>query len=106
MAAERRRLEKELAGAQRSGRRPPLLANADLLASARRQAIAKIRDRQRVAQQETERITTGWLRCRIDEFRPPDSIATGASCPLRDRVPLQVEHLLTNAGRRPASIRA
>ncbi|MBL7507815.1 hypothetical protein INQ20_26255, partial [Escherichia coli] len=34
------------------------LANADFLAKAPDAVIAKIRDRQRVAQQETERITT------------------------------------------------
>ncbi|CNW23010.1 valyl-tRNA synthase valS [Mycobacterium tuberculosis] len=59
VAAERRRLEKELAGAQKElASTAAKLANADFLAKAPDAVIAKIRDRQRVAQQETERITT------------------------------------------------
>jgi valyl-tRNA synthetase len=58
VAAERRRLEKDLATAQKElASTAAKLANADFLAKAPEQVVGKIRDRQRVAQEETERIT-------------------------------------------------
>ena len=58
VAAERRRLEKDLAAAQKElASTASKLGNADFLAKAPEAVVAKIRDRQRVAQQETERIT-------------------------------------------------
>jgi valyl-tRNA synthetase len=57
VAAERRRLEKELAAAQKElASTAAKLANADFLAKAPQDVVGKIRDRQRVAQEETERI--------------------------------------------------
>jgi valyl-tRNA synthetase len=58
VAAERRRLEKDLAAAQKElASTAAKLANADFLAKAPDHVVGKIRDRQRVAQEETERIT-------------------------------------------------
>ena len=58
VAAERRRLEKDLAAAQKElASTAAKLANADFLAKAPEAVVGKIRDRQRVAQEETERIT-------------------------------------------------
>ena len=58
VAAERRRLEKDLAAAQKElGSTAAKLANADFLAKAPETVVAKIRDRRRLAQEETERIT-------------------------------------------------
>ena len=58
VAAERRRLEKDLAAAQKElASTAAKLSNADFLAKAPEQVVGKIRDRQRVAQEETERIT-------------------------------------------------
>jgi valyl-tRNA synthetase len=57
VAAERRRLEKDLAAAQKElASTAAKLGNADFLVKAPEQVVAKIRDRQRVAQEETERI--------------------------------------------------
>jgi valyl-tRNA synthetase len=57
VAAERRRLEKDLAAAQKElASTAAKLANAEFLAKAPEQVVAKIRDRQRVAQEETDRI--------------------------------------------------
>ncbi|HUH68024.1 MAG TPA: valine--tRNA ligase, partial [Mycobacterium sp.] len=57
VAAERRRLEKDLAAAQKElASTAAKLANADFLAKAPDQVVGKIRDRQRVAQEETDRI--------------------------------------------------
>jgi valyl-tRNA synthetase len=57
VAAERRRLEKDLAAAQKElASTAAKLANADFLAKAPEQVVGKIRDRQRVAQEETDRI--------------------------------------------------
>ena len=58
VAAERRRLEKDLAAAQKeSASTTAKLNNAEFLAKAPEAVVGKIRDRQRVAQEETERIT-------------------------------------------------
>jgi valyl-tRNA synthetase len=58
VAAERRRLEKDLAAAQKElASTAAKLANADFLAKAPQDVVGKIRDRQRVAQEETDRIT-------------------------------------------------
>jgi valyl-tRNA synthetase len=58
VAAERRRLEKDLAAAQKElASTAAKLGNADFLAKAPEQVVGKIRDRQRLAQEETERIT-------------------------------------------------
>jgi valyl-tRNA synthetase len=58
VAAERRRLEKDLAAAQKElASTAAKLANADFLAKAPEAVVGKIRDRQRVAQEESERIT-------------------------------------------------
>ena len=58
VAAERRRLEKDLAAAQKElASTTAKLANADFLAKAPQNVVDKIRDRQRVAQEETDRIT-------------------------------------------------
>jgi valyl-tRNA synthetase len=58
VAAERRRLEKDLAAAQKElASTAAKLDNADFLAKAPEAVIGKIRDRQRVAQEETDRIT-------------------------------------------------
>ncbi|OOK80482.1 valyl tRNA synthetase tRNA binding arm family protein [Mycobacterium kansasii] len=58
VAAERRRLEKELAAAQKElAATGAKLANADFLAKAPEAVVDKIRDRQRLAQEETDRIT-------------------------------------------------
>ena len=58
VAAERRRLEKDLAAAQKElASTAAKLANADFLAKAPEHVVAKIRDRQRLAQEETDRIT-------------------------------------------------
>jgi valyl-tRNA synthetase len=57
VAAERRRLEKDLAAAQKElASTAAKLANADFLAKAPEQVVTKIRDRQRLAEEETERI--------------------------------------------------
>ncbi|OBK50208.1 valine--tRNA ligase [Mycobacterium sp. 1081908.1] len=57
VAAERRRLEKDLAAAQKElASTAAKLGNADFLAKAPEQVVAKIRDRQRVAQEESDRI--------------------------------------------------
>jgi valyl-tRNA synthetase len=59
VAAERRRLEKDLAAAQKElASTAAKLANADFLAKAPEHVVGKIRDRQRVAQEEAERINT------------------------------------------------
>ncbi len=59
VAAERRRLEKDLAAAQKElASTAAKLANADFLAKAPEQVVTKIRDRQRLAQEETDRIST------------------------------------------------
>ena len=58
LAAERRRLEKDLAAAQKElASTAAKLDNADFLAKAPEAVVAKIRGRQRVAQEETDRIT-------------------------------------------------
>ncbi len=58
VAAERRRLEKDLAAAQKElASTAAKLDNADFLAKAPEAVVGKIRDRQRVAQEETDRIT-------------------------------------------------
>jgi valyl-tRNA synthetase len=57
VAAERRRLEKDLAAAQKElASTAAKLDNADFLAKAPEQVVTKIRDRQRLAQEETDRI--------------------------------------------------
>ena len=57
VAAERRRLEKDLAAAQKElASTTAKLANEDFLAKAPHNVVGKIRDRQRVAQDETDRI--------------------------------------------------
>jgi len=57
VAAERRRLEKDLATAEKElASTAAKLANADFLAKAPAQVVGKIRDRQRVAQEEVDRI--------------------------------------------------
>jgi len=57
VAAERRRLEKDLAAAHKElASTAAKLGNADFLAKAPEHVVAKIRDRQRVAQEETDRI--------------------------------------------------
>lgn len=58
VAAERRRLEKDLGSAQKDLESSTAkLANADFLAKAPATVVEKIRDRQRVATEEVERIT-------------------------------------------------
>ena len=58
VGAERRRLEKDLAAAQKElASTAAKLANADFLAKAPEAVVGKIRERQRVATEETERIT-------------------------------------------------
>ncbi len=58
VAAERRRLEKDLGSAQKDLESSTAkLANADFLAKAPAAVVEKIRDRQRVATEEVERIT-------------------------------------------------
>lgn len=58
IAAERRRLEKDLAAAQKElASTAAKLSNAEFLGKAPEPVVAKIRDRQRVAQEETDRIT-------------------------------------------------
>jgi valyl-tRNA synthetase len=58
LAAERRRLEKDLAAAQKElASTAAKLDNADFLAKAPEAVVGKIRDRRRVAQEETDRIT-------------------------------------------------
>jgi valyl-tRNA synthetase len=58
VAAERRRLEKDLAAAQKElASTTAKLANADFLAKAPEAVVGKIRDRQRLATDETDRIT-------------------------------------------------
>jgi len=58
VAAERRRLEKDLAAAQKElASTTAKLANADFLAKAPEAVVGKIRDRQRLASDETDRIT-------------------------------------------------
>ncbi|MDI3313974.1 MAG: valine--tRNA ligase [Mycobacterium sp.] len=58
VAAERRRLEKDLASAQKElASTTAKLANADFLDKAPRAVVEKIRDRQRWAREETDRIT-------------------------------------------------
>jgi valyl-tRNA synthetase len=57
VAAERRRLEKDLAAAQKElASTAAKLANADFLVKAPQDVVGKIRDRQRVAQGDTDRI--------------------------------------------------
>ncbi|EUA87381.1 tRNA synthetases class I family protein [Mycobacterium ulcerans str. Harvey] len=59
VAAERRRLEKDLAAAEKElVSAAAKLANADFLAKAPEAVVGKIRDRQRLAQEESDRITT------------------------------------------------
>lgn len=59
VAAERRRLEKDLAAAEKElVSTAAKLANADFLAKAPEAVVGKIRDRQRLAQEESDRITT------------------------------------------------
>ncbi|CNK01181.1 valyl-tRNA synthetase [Mycobacterium tuberculosis] len=58
MAAERRRLEKDLAAAQKElSSTAAKLNNAEFLAKAPEAVVGKIRDRHRLAQEEIERIT-------------------------------------------------
>ena len=58
LAAERRRLEKDLTAAQKElASTAAKLGNADFLAKAPEQVVDKIRERRRVAEEETERIT-------------------------------------------------
>jgi valyl-tRNA synthetase len=58
VGAERRRLEKDLAAAQKElASTAAKLSNADFLGKAPEPVVAKIRDRQRVAQEESDRIT-------------------------------------------------
>jgi valyl-tRNA synthetase len=58
VAAERRRLEKDLAAAQNELESTTAkLANQDFLAKAPPAVVDKIRDRQKVARDETDRIT-------------------------------------------------
>jgi valyl-tRNA synthetase len=58
VAAERRRLEKDLAAAQKElASTAAKLANADFLAKAPDAVVDKIRGRQQLAQEETDRIT-------------------------------------------------
>ncbi len=57
VAAERRRMEKDLAAAQKElASTAAKLANADFLAKAPEAVVVKIRDRQRMAKEETDRI--------------------------------------------------
>lgn len=57
VAAERRRLEKDLAAAHKElASTTAKLANEDFLAKAPPHVVDKIRDRQRLAQEESERI--------------------------------------------------
>lgn len=59
VAAERRRLEKDLAAAQKElAQTTAKLGNADFLAKAPEAVVDKIRGRQQLAQDETDRITT------------------------------------------------
>ncbi|MDT5136162.1 MAG: valyl-tRNA synthetase [Mycobacterium sp.] len=59
VAAERRRLEKDLAAAQKElTSTAAKLGNADFLAKAPEAVVEKIRARQQLAQEETDRITT------------------------------------------------
>jgi valyl-tRNA synthetase len=59
VAAERRRLEKDLAAAQKElTSTTAKLGNADFLAKAPEAVVEKIRARQQLAQEETDRITT------------------------------------------------
>jgi valyl-tRNA synthetase len=58
VAAERRRLEKDLAAAQKElAQTAAKLANADFLAKAPEAVVEKIRGRRQLAQEETDRIT-------------------------------------------------
>ncbi|ORA08240.1 hypothetical protein BST16_27390, partial [Mycobacterium asiaticum DSM 44297] len=58
VAAERRRLEKDLAAAQKElASTAAKLGNAEFLAKAPEAVVGKIRARQQLAQEETERIT-------------------------------------------------
>ncbi len=58
VAAERRRLEKDLAAAQKElASTTAKLGNADFMAKAPEAVVAKQRDRQRVAREEADRIT-------------------------------------------------
>jgi valyl-tRNA synthetase len=58
VAAERRRLEKDLAAAQKElGSTTAKLGNADFMAKAPEAVVAKQRERQRVAREEADRIT-------------------------------------------------
>ena len=58
VAAERRRLEKDLATAQKDlGATAAKLGNEALLAKAPGDVVDKIRERQKLAQEETDRIT-------------------------------------------------
>ena len=58
IAAERRRLEKDLAAAQKElAQTAAKLGNTDFLAKAPEAVVEKIRDRRQVAQEETDRIT-------------------------------------------------
>jgi valyl-tRNA synthetase len=58
VAAERRRLEKDLAAAQKElASTAAKLGNADFLAKAPDHVVGKIRDRQQVAQEESDRIS-------------------------------------------------
>ena len=58
VAAERRRLEKDVAAAQKElASTAAKLGNADFLAKAPDHVVGKIRDRQQVAQEESDRIS-------------------------------------------------
>ena len=58
VAAERRRLEKDLAAAQKElASTTAKLGNADFMAKAPEAVVDKQRERQRVAREETDRIT-------------------------------------------------
>jgi valyl-tRNA synthetase len=63
VAAERRRLEKDLAAAQKElASTAAKLGNADFLAKAPDDVVGKIRDRQQVAQEESDRISARLAR--------------------------------------------
>ncbi|WP_236055068.1 valine--tRNA ligase [Mycobacterium sp. SM1] len=65
VAAERRRLEKDLASAQKElASTTAKLANADFLAKAPTAVVENIRDRQRLAREEAERIAARLARLR------------------------------------------
>ena len=93
VAAERRRLEKDLAAAQKElASTAAKLGNADFFGQGPEQVVGKIRDRQRLAQEETERITARLLGC--DEFSSPAGVGTGPGTHTTIACLWQVEHLL------------